>query len=374
MCDTFTTVAASMAQVSIRKETYSDPDIDALLGPFGGMESFVKRGDKVLLKVNLLSAREPKRAVTTHPEIVRAVAKAVRKAGGKPYIGDSPAGMFSSRALMKAYKQSGLEEIANEEKIPLNYDTSSKKLDIPKGKRLKKSPVCDFILGADKIIALPKLKTHSFQYMTLACKIMYGAIPGLTKAKYHAQLPTRTAFADMMLDILTVIKPRLYIMDGIVGMQGQGPGGGDPVKLGLVLASTDPVAMDIAVCRTLGIEPVGIPVLKRAKIRKLWPERIDYPILKPKDVFYKGFKLPSTADHLLTGKRHPKKSPIITDKCIGCKECEEVCPKGAVKVNGDVAKLDYSNCIRCFCCHEVCPENAIKLGNLRSIEAPPQTD
>ncbi len=372
MCDTFTTVAASMAQVSIRKETYSDPDIDALLEPFGGMESFVKRGDKVLLKVNLLSAREPKKAVTTHPEIVRAVAKAVRKAGGKPYIGDSPAGMFSNRALMKAYKQSGLAEIANEEKIPLNYDTRSKKLDFPKGKRLKKSPVCDFILDADKIIALPKLKTHSFQYMTLACKIMYGAIPGLTKAKYHAQFPTRTAFADMMLDILKVIKPQLYIMDGIVGMQGQGPGGGDPVKLGLILASTDPVAMDIAVCRTLGIEPVGIPVLKRAKIRKLWPERIDYPILKPKDVFYKGFKLPSTADHLLSGKRHPKKSPIITDKCIGCKECEEICPKGAVKVNGEVARLDYSNCIRCFCCHEVCPENAIKLGTLRSIEAPPQ--
>ncbi len=372
MCDTFTTVGASMAQVSIRKETYSDPDIDVLLEPFGGMESFVKWGDKVLLKVNLLSAREPKKAVTTHPEIVRAVAKAVRKAGGKPYIGDSPAGMFSNRALMKAYKQSGLAEIANEEKIPLNYDTRSKKLDFPKGKRLKKSPVCDFILDADKIIALPKLKTHSFQYMTLACKIMYGAIPGLTKAKYHAQFPTRTAFADMMLDILKVIKPQLYIMDGIVGMQGQGPGGGDPVKLGLLLASTDPVAMDIAVCRTLGIEPVGIPVLKRAKIRKLWPERIDYPILKPKDVFYKGFKLPSTADHLLTGKRHPKKSPIITDKCIGCKECEEICPKGAVKVNGEVAKLDYSNCIRCFCCHEVCPENAIKLGTLRSNEAPPQ--
>ncbi len=368
MCDTLTTVAASMARVSIRKETYSDPDIDVLLEPFGGMESFVKRGDKVLLKVNLLSAREPKKAVTTHPEIVRAVAKAVRKAGGKPYIGDSPAGM---RALMKAYKQSGLEEIANEEKIPLNYNTSSKKLDIPEGKRLKKLPVCDFLLGADKIIALPKLKTHSFQYMTLACKIMYGAIPGLTKAKYHAQFPTRIAFADMMLDILTVIKPQLYIMDGIVGMQGQGPGGGDPVKLGLILASTDPVAMDIAVCRTLGIEPVGIPVLKRAKIRKLWPERIDYPILKPKDVLYKGFKLPSTADHLLSGKRHAKKSPIITDKCIGCKECEEVCPKGAVKVNGEVAKLDYSSCIRCFCCHEVCPENAIKLGTLRSIDAPP---
>mgnify|MGYP001227752163 CR=1 FL=1 len=361
-----TAVAASMAQVSIRKATYADPEIEALLEPLGGMARFVKKGDKVLLKVNLLSAREPEKAVTSHPEIVRALAKAVRKAGGNPYIGDSPSGIFSKGTLKKAYKLSGIEEIAKKEKIPLNYDTGSRKLDLPGGRRLKQSPVCDYIFDADKIIALPKLKTHIGQYMTLACKIMYGAIPGLTKAKYHAQFPSRAAFADMMLDILTLVKPQLYIMDGIIGMQGQGPGGGDPVKLGLVLASTDPVAMDISVCRAVGIEPVGLPVLRRAKIRKLWPERIDYPILKPKDVIYKGFKLPSTGDHLITGKRPPKKSPIITDKCIGCKDCEKGCPKSAAKVDGGVAKLNYSKCIRCFCCHEVCPENAIKLGTLRS--------
>jgi uncharacterized protein (DUF362 family) len=354
-----------MVQVSIRKATYAEPGIDMLLGSLGGMENYVKRGDNVLLKVNLLSAKEPEKAVTTHPEIVRAVANAVRKAGGNPYIGDSPAGRFSNRALKRAYKKSGLEELSAKEKIPLSYSTGSKKLDIPRGKKLRKSSVCDFILDADKIIALPKLKTHSFQYMTLACKIMYGAVPGLVKGKYHAQFPTRAAFADMMLDILTVAQPQLYIMDGIVGMQGQGPGSGEPVKLGLVLASTDPVAMDIAVCRILGIEPVGIPVLKRAKIRKLWPEKIEYPILKPKDVIYRGFKLPSTADHLLTGKRPPKKSPVITDKCVGCGQCEEVCPRGAVKIKAERAKLNYSKCIRCFCCHEVCPENAVKLGTLR---------
>jgi uncharacterized protein (DUF362 family)/ferredoxin len=221
------------------------------------------------------------------------------------------------------------------------------------------------VLDADKVIALPKLKTHSFQYMTLGCKIMYGAVPGLTKVKYHAQFPRNTAFADMMLDILTVVKPQLYILDGILGMEGAGPGGGDPIELGLVLASTDPVSMDIAVCRVFGIEPVGIPVLKRAKIRKLWPERIDYPLLRPEEVFYKGFKLPATAEHLITGKKASKKSPIITDKCIACGDCEAICPKGAAKVDGDMARIDYSKCIRCFCCHEVCPENAIKLGTVK---------
>jgi len=354
-----------MATVSIIKATYSDPEIETLLAPFGGMEQFVKKNEKVLLKVNLLSAKEPQKAVTTHPEFVRAVAKAVKKAGGEPLIGDSPAGPFSKRYLNKAYGRSGLANLAGEEEIPLNFDTGVKKLDIPNGKRLKRSPICNYVLDADKVIALPKLKTHSFQYMTLACKIMYGVVPGLTKAKYHAQFPRRASFADIMLDILTIVKPHLYIMDGIMGMQGQGPGSGDPVKMDLVLASTDSVAMDISVCKILGVEPVGIPVLKRAKFRGLWPEKIDYPIQRPEDVSYKGFILPNTADHLLIGKKPPRKSPVITDKCTACGDCESICPKDALKVKDQMAEVTYSKCIRCFCCHEVCPEDAIMLRSVK---------
>ncbi len=350
-----------MAKVSIQRATYSEPGIERLLAPLGGMASFVERGDRVLLKVNLLSAREPEKAVTTHPEVVRAVAQAVKEAGGTPYIGDSPSGRFSKRALRKVYKRSGLEAVSNEEGIPLNWDTGSRRLDIPDGVRLKQSSVCDFVLEADKIIALPKLKTHSLQYMTLACKIMFGAIPGLTKAKYHAQFRKRAAFADMILDIMTFIKPGLYIMDGILGMQGQGPGSGDPVNLNWLLASTDPVAMDIAVCRLIGIEPIAIPALKRAKVRKLWPEDIEYPILAPEDIAYQEFKLPNTADYLLTGKKPPSKKPMVTEKCVACGDCEEICPKDAVQIKGKRASVDYSKCIRCFCCHEVCPEKAIDL-------------
>jgi len=150
-----------------------------------------------------------------------------------------------------------------------------------------------------------------------------------------------------------------------MAMQGQGPGSGNPVKLDLALASTDHVAMDIAVCKILGIEPVGIPVLKMAKVRGWWPERIDYPIHGPEDVAYKGFRLPNTADHLLTGKKPPRKSPVITDKCTACGECESICPKDAVKVKGPMAEVIYSKCIRCFCCHEVCPEDAIVLRSVK---------
>jgi len=354
-----------MSTVSIQKADYFEIPIESLLDPLGGINNFIDPGDKVLLKVNLLSPRDPEKAVTTHPALVKAVAIAVKQAGAHPFIGDSPAGLFSKRALKKAYRNSGLEDLANKENISLNYNTGSRKLDIPAYKKLRKAPFCNFILDADKIIALPKMKTHSFQYITLACKIMYGAIPGLTKARYHALFPSKESFADMLLDILGTVQPHLFIMDGITGMQGQGPANGDPVQLGWIMASTDPVAMDIAVCRSIGIEPVGIPVLRKAKIRDLWPEDIEYPILSPEDITVKDFKLPETADHLRTGGKAIKKSPIITDKCTGCGSCEQICPREAVGVIDGTAKIDYSRCIRCFCCHEVCPEGAIKLGTIK---------
>lgn len=354
-----------MAEVSLQKATYSDPGIEELLGPLGGMKCFVEAGERVLLKVNLLSARSPEKAVTTHPEFIRAVAREVKRVGGKPFIGDSPSGPFSKKNLIKVYRKTGIEALANEEGIPLNFDTDSRKVDIPNGKKLTLSPICNYALDADKVIAIPKLKTHGFQYMTLACKIMYGAVPGLIKAKYHALFRNNEAFADMLIDLFEILKPQLFIMDGILGMQGQGPGSGEPVELGLALASTDAVAMDMALCAMMGIDPIGIPTLKRAKIRKMWPDVIEYPLLKPEDHLIKEFKLPNTAMHLVTGKKASKKSPIITDRCIGCGECEKICPVGAAVVAGEVTTVNYSKCIRCFCCHEVCPEDAITLGKVK---------
>lgn len=197
--------------------------------------------------------------------------------------------------------------------------------------------------------------------MTMAIKNMFGAVPGLTKAKYHSLNIRRPYFADMLLDILSVVKPDLIIMDGIIGMQGQGPASGTPVNLGVLLAAENAVAMDIAVCKMLGIEPVGIPVLKRVKVRGLWPKEIIYPYLSPEDVKYSNFILPSTADYILTGKKTPQQSPKVTINCNSCGLCEEICPKNAIKISDKGAQIDYSNCIKCYCCHEICPEEAIEL-------------
>jgi len=351
--------------VAIQKCGYENLDIAALLGPLGGLGSIIKKGDKVLLKVNLLSASEPIKAVTTNPAVVEAVAKAVMEAGGTPIIGDSPAGAFSKFWLERAYKAAGFKDLAKRLGIELNYDTGSRIVEIPQGKVLKRSKICNYILNADRIVALPKIKTHMLMVLTLSTKIMYGSIPGLTKARYHARFSKRTDFAKMLMDILTAVRPDLFIMDGVIGMDQNGPGSGRPVKIGVMMASKDPLAMDLAVCQIIGVEPLGVPTLREARIRELWPKEIGFPLLRPEDVKYKGFELPKRAGELAKGGKGGKLSPSPTDKCIACGRCEALCPRKAIKVVEKRAKVNYGLCIRCYCCHEVCPENAIDLVEIK---------
>jgi uncharacterized protein (DUF362 family)/NAD-dependent dihydropyrimidine dehydrogenase PreA subunit len=351
--------------VSIQKNNYTDIDLESLLNPLGGIKKYINRGERVLLKTNLLSPSEPEKAVVTNPAVVHAVAQAILKVGGIPFIGDSPSGQFTRRRLEKAYAKSGLKDVANTLGIELNYDTGVKKITIPQGKKLKRTSVCAFVLDADKIIALPKIKTHSAMIMTLATKIMYGAIPGLTKAKYHSLFIKKSAFAGMLLDVLSIRPPDLFIMDGIIGMQGDGPAAGEPVDLGVLLASDHAIAMDLSICEMLGIEPIGVPTLRQAKIRGLWPTDITYPLLSPKDVQYPGFRLPSTVDYLITGRKTPRRSPMPTDRCTACGQCVRICPKTAIKIINQKAQVDYLKCIRCYCCAEICPDEAIDLEVLR---------
>jgi len=347
--------------VSIQKSTYKSIDIQTLLKPIGGLSHYIQKGERVLLKTNLLIPSSPEKAVVTHPAVIQAIAKELLKIGAVPFIGDSPSGQFTKRRLEKTYEKSGLTTVAKNLGIELNYDTGVTKINIPQGKKLKKTPLCNYVLRADKIIALPKIKTHSYMIMTLATKIMYGIVPGLTKAKYHSMYFRRTAFADMLLDILSVRKPDLIIMDGITGMEGDGPSGGTPVHLGVLLASADAVAMDLAVCAMLGIEPIRIPTLRQAKLRHLWPTEIQYPSLSPQDVRYTGFHLPSGAYSLISPSENHRQQPVPTEKCTACGQCVEICPKYAIQINGQRAVVDYSKCITCYCCHEICPYEAIQL-------------
>lgn len=349
----------ALSKVCIQKSTYETADIGSLIAPLGGMGNFVKKGDRVLLKINMLSGNDPAKGVTTHPSIVGAAADAVMAQGGIPYIGDSPSGLFNRRTLEKAYGRCGMAALSKEKGIELSYDTQSRKVEIPGARRLRHTRICNYILDADKVIALPKLKTHAFMTLTLSVKLMYGAIPGISKAKYHSFFPSPGAFADMLLDVFSARKPDLCIMDAITGMHGNGPLNGRKIDMGVLLASGDAVALDLSACRMIGVEPMRIPVLKNAHLRGMWPARMEYPALRPEQVLVSGFELPVTSK--MIGPAGPARVPFPNRRCIGCGKCEEICPMGAAKLAGGRAKIDVSKCIRCYCCHEVCPENAIDL-------------
>src|SRR3990172_5856481 len=187
----------------------------------GGIKNFVKNGDRVLLKPNLLYGKPPEKAVTTHPSIVRGMVEIVREAGGVPSIGDSP-GMES---LGKAAEKSGIKRVADETGCPLvefNHPVLPKK---GTDQFFKQLEIDRSVLEADVIINLPKWKTHGQMLLTLGVKNLFGCIPGPRKALWHLKAgQDQKLFARMLIDVYLTVRPALTILDGIVGMDGNGPG------------------------------------------------------------------------------------------------------------------------------------------------------
>jgi len=361
-----------MAKVSIAKcNSYSEKQVqkavEKAVGELGGIKSFVKKGQKVLLKTNLLSAKKPEEAVTTHPAIVKAVAMLCKKAGAKVFIGDSPA----EKDFLKAAESAGIAKVckqAGAKLVELSNPVDRKSKNAFAAESLKVSAK----LGEfDAIINLPKLKTHVFTGYTGAVKNLYGCVPGKIKGSYHLKFPSPDSFSKMLLDLHSIVKPRLSIMDAVVGMEGEGPSAGKPKKIGLVIASESAFALDFIALKAVGIKPAKIPTAGLAqrfgledysKI-ELCGDSVELP-------FVKGFK-PSKAFNYGIGalkaitkhfrKIFGKKPSIINEKCIACGKCFETCPADAiVYFEGKKPEFDYKACIRCFCCMEICPQKAIE--------------
>jgi uncharacterized protein (DUF362 family)/NAD-dependent dihydropyrimidine dehydrogenase PreA subunit len=316
-------------------------------------------GEKILLKPNLLSAVAPARAVTTHPAVFKAVAQILREYGIKLTFGDSPATASSANAA----KKSGIAEAAEEMDVPMADFNAGREI-----KALDDSLVKRFLI----VVSLSKMKTHGFQIMTGAIKNQFGCIPGLRKAEFHAKLSDPMQFGRMLVDLTRLIRPRLYVMDAIEAMEGNGPGGGEPRSLNLLMFSYDPVAMDTIAARIMGLEPHTIPVL-------YWAEKIGFGSLSdlqlvgdPLDIFLVNhFDVPvsiSRQDSSLMRlfRRHVIPQPVIDkNKCVRCGDCTQICPVEPKAVffknESKPPQYDYSLCIRCYCCQEVCPESAISI-------------
>ncbi|MCQ2396600.1 MAG: DUF362 domain-containing protein, partial [Lentisphaeria bacterium] len=221
------------------------------LAPFGGMGGIVRQGDRVLLKVNLLAPARPDEAVTTHPEVVRAVIRLVRRAGAsRILVGDGP-GVGGTAENMRAC---GIQSVCDEEGAECAvFDETAlfENLENAIGKHLE---LTSHLKDVDVVITLPKVKTHVQMGYTGALKNQYGLIPGTQKAQYHFRLQDRDRLSDLMIDINRTADVKLAVMDAIVGMEGQGPHGGSPRKIGALIVGTDLAAVDVVACNIIGFD------------------------------------------------------------------------------------------------------------------------
>ncbi|MBC6418955.1 MAG: DUF362 domain-containing protein [Prochloron sp. SP5CPC1] len=269
--------------------------ITTLLKPLGGIEAFVKPGDRVLLKPNLLTGSRPGKECVTRPEIVRCVAKLVLEAGGKPFCGDSPA-FGSAKGVAK---RSGYLPLMEEVPLPIvefhgqRYETIGDNFN---HLRLSKEA-----MNADVVINLPKIKSHVQLMMTLGVKNLFGCVPGKMKAWWHLEAGRDAVrFGKMLVETAQAIDPDLTIIDGIMAHEGNGPSGGEPRALGILGASADVFALDRAILEILQVDPTTVPTVVAGCKNGLCPElcQMHFPHQHPRELKVEDWKLPDTLVHI----------------------------------------------------------------------------
>ena len=356
--------------------------IRALVEQMGGMGRFVRPGERIVLKANLLRAAPPESAICTHPAVVEAVSKLVKEAGGTPVICDSPGGALHKEAVLRSlYEKTGMAAAAAAAGAELSMDSSTRTVSLPEGKVLRQAEIITPVAEADGVIDLCKMKTHVLMSMTGAVKNLFGVIPGLSKVGYHATHPDHATFADVLLDLTGYVKPRLSLMDGILAMEGDGPGSsGTPRQAGLLLAAANPLALDTAAGAIMNLPRQDNPVLLAAERRGLTPCRMEDVELiggTVEELRMADYKFPaSTKSNLMDFlgplarpverlcKKALSQTPRIDGaKCVGCGICAKSCPGQAIAMTapGKKARISQKACIHCYCCHELCPQKAVEL-------------
>lgn len=343
--------------------------IEELLLPLGGISSFVKPGQRVLLKPNMLAGKGVEAAVTTHPEIVRAVIELAQGAGGIVSVGDSP-GVGSPRQVAQ---RCGILSVIEESGATFAPFAESVRV-TPCNGTFHHFDIARDIIEADVIINLPKLKTHQMMGMTCAVKNLFGAVVGLQKPHVHLQAGAdKGYFAQMLLELAEQIRPALTIVDGVMAMEGDGPGSGDPVHLGLLLAGVETRAVDVVAADLIGLDPESIwtlVVAQRSTPPLPWTtmaeiELCGHPLdelrpraFKPAKNTEIHFGVPKLLQRPL--RRALSARPVVDQKrCRRCGICVESCPPHAMKIANDRLIIDEEQCILCFCCHELCPYGAL---------------
>ena len=351
--------------------------LQALLEPLGGL-TFVKPGDRVVIKANLITFLKPDKAATTHPVLLSALTELLRERGATVIIGDSPGGPFSLPYLKRVYAATGLID-CEKAGAALNQNTAIKQGTFPEAKVMREFTYTAYLDDCDYIIDFCKLKTHGMMGLTGGCKNMFGAIPGTDKPEYHYRYPNPTDFSRMLVDINAYFKPVLTICDGIMAMEGNGPSMGKPRKMGLLAASKSPHKLDLVLAALIHMNREDVPTLMAAYERGLIPGTVaelnvsegweqficpDFETIGVKRGILFTDKYSGIVGKLWAGIMKAAVQPrpqVKKEDCIGCGECSKVCPAKAITMIDKKPSIDYTKCIRCFCCQEFCPIGAMKV-------------
>ena len=347
----------------------------------GGVEALIPKDAKILLKPNLLKRAEVEKAVITHPVVVGAFARILRENGYEQIVLADSCGHGTTQAVIRG---TGMDTYLEKYQIPAIDYSEGIKVDYPQGIQAKEFILPKELLEQNCVISLSKMKTHALERITGAVKNSYGFVYGFHKAKGHTQYPSADSFARMLIDLDKCVAPKLYVMDGIVAMEGNGPGSGDPVQMNVMLMSTDPVALDSVFSRLVYLKPEMVPTNYHGEKMGLgtWKEE-EITLLTPDGEIsmseaVKRYGNPKfNVDRTEVRKNiwtrmagalniFQKKPYIEADKCVRCGICVQSCPVPGKAVDFRKGKdkppvYDYKKCIRCFCCQEMCPKKAIKV-------------
>ena len=347
----------------------------------GGVETLIPKDAKILLKPNLLKKAEVEKAVITHPVVVGAFAGILRENGYENIVLADSCGHGTTQAVIRG---TGMDTYLEKYHIPAVVYSEGVKTAYPQGVQAKEFILPKELLEQDCVISLSKMKTHALERITGAVKNSYGFVYGFHKAKGHTQYPSADSFARMLIDLNKCVAPKLYVMDGIVAMEGNGPGSGDPVSMNVLLMSTDPVALDSVFSRLVYLKPemvptnyhgekMGLGTWKEEEITLLTPDGEISMAEAVKKYGNPDFNVDRTEVRKNIWTRmagalniFQKKPYIEADKCVRCGICVQSCPVSGKAVDFRKGKdkppvYDYKKCIRCFCCQEMCPKKAIKV-------------
>lgn len=339
----------------------------------GGPGAVVSPGQSVFVKVNGLIPAAPEKAVTTHPEVVRAVVEQIMTVTPRVTIGDSPGGVYNKTMLKRVYEKCGFAAVAEETGATLNSDFSVRQKKVPEAKTMKSFTLCGAMIEADRLVSVSKFKTHLQMNITGAIKNMFGVVPGLTKFNYHSKYTNDEDFADLMVDVVLAAGPGFHVIDAVEAMDGNGPRAGDIKKMEILAAGRDAFALDRLMMDLAGIppganKPLGAAIKRGLISGDLRELRVLGDRLEALRV--EGFRLPVKKDitarlpSFLTDmvaarlSMRPSPDPAV---CTACGKCAEICPEGAISMVDRAARVDLSKCIKCYCCHELCEYDAIEL-------------